>query len=231
MKLKEFEEQLISRGLQPDSFEVYEKLLRRVRGGDSMRLQHCRVTAVKFPDGNYQQAAELLNWGMKQYNAEASWYDLMSGHQSLGFIYERAGQYQEAYEEFLKADQSLQPPAPETYHTELAGSLMWARLHMDDFSYSPQLEEHYNTFQKADSFLRMLKSNLVRQPVCEIVIHLHYGRRQEAKDAYKNAVTVQTEGFVGPLTGLLARHMAADLCGITPECKRFLRKMAFYFLI
>ncbi|SCX09917.1 hypothetical protein SAMN02910339_01425 [Lachnospiraceae bacterium YSD2013] len=47
-KIELFEEKLIKEGVTDDNLQEYEKVLRRA-GDDWNRIQHCYLTAYKFP--------------------------------------------------------------------------------------------------------------------------------------------------------------------------------------
>lgn len=218
-KIEEFENRIINTGLSDGDFAEYERLLRRVHD-NFLKLQHCYITAIKFPENRADSAVALIEWGLDRF--PSTWFPTYSALNYIGRIRERNGQYRLAYEAYLHAADVLGEDQL-SYSQTLAGSLMWMLLHIDNFTYSSQLEDYYNAFNCIDNFQKAFVNNEFRLYVAETVIFLHYGKSTEAREAYENAIKLSKPGFVSRIQNVLDRHYVKDVLRNTPECRLFLK--------
>ena len=218
-KIEEFENRIINTGLSDGDFAEYERLLRRVHD-NFLKLQHCYITAIKFPENRADSAVALIEWGLDRF--PSTWFPTYSALNYIGRIRERNGQYRLAYEAYLHAADVLGEDQL-SYSQTLAGSLMWMLLHIDNFTYSSQLEDYYNAFNCIDNFQKAFVNNEFRLYVAETVIFLHYGKSTEAREAYENAIKRSKTGFVSRIQNVLDRHNVKDVLRNTPECRLFLK--------
>lgn len=220
-KIEEFEKKLIENGLYEEDYAEYEKLLKRVNG-NSLRLQHCYATAVKFPKTRSEQAIALIEWGLEKY--PDTWFTTYSAYYNMGQINEKANKYQLAYDSYLKAD-SVLGEEQLSYHQALCGNLLWMLLHIDHFHYSEKLEEYYQTFNRINLFQKAFINSEFRIVICEIVIDLHYGETDKAVIAHEEAVRLSAPDAASKMQGILERHNTKDKLTITPECTAFLESI------
>jgi tetratricopeptide (TPR) repeat protein len=221
-KIEAFEKNLIKSGISDADYIEYEKLLRRVRGND-MRLQHVYITAVQFPKKHYEQAVALIRWGLQKY--PDTWFGTYTAYYDIGMIYEKNGQYNQAYGAYLKADEALGEDHV-SYRQNLAGNLMWMLLHIDKFRYSVKLEKYYGQFNTIDNFAKAFINNEFPLTVARIVIDLQHGRINEAKESYSKALSMSSPTFISRIQGVLNHHKATDnLSKNTPECVKFLKNL------
>ena len=158
-KIEEFEKRIIYTGLSDDDFAEYEKLLRRVHD-NFLKLQHCYITAIKFSENRADSAVALIEWGLDKF--PSTWSPTYSALDYIGRIRERNGQYRLAYEAYLRAADVLGEDHL-SYSITLSGSLMWMLLHIDNFTYSKQLEDYYNAFNCIDDFEKAFASSTDNQ--------------------------------------------------------------------
>ena len=221
-KIGEFENNLIKRGISDADYTEYELLLRRVRGND-MRLQHIYITAVQFPKSRSEQAVDLILWGLEKY--PSNWFATYNAYLYIGMIYEKNGQYSQAYDAYLKANDALSEDRI-SYLQGLSGNLMWMLLHIDKFQYSKKLEQYYDLFNTIDDFSKAFINNEFTLTVVRIVIDLQHGRTDEAKEAYKRALYMSSPSFISRIKEILDRHRMTDkLSKNTPECSAFLKEL------
>ena len=218
-KIEEFEKRIINTGLSDGDYAEYEKLLRRVHD-NFLKLQHCYITAIKFSENRADSAVALIEWGLDKYPSD--WFSTYSALDYIGRIRERNGQYRLAYEAYLRAADVLGEDHL-SYSKTLSGSLMWMLLHIDNFTYSSQLEDYYNAFSCIDNFQKAFVNNEFRLYVAETVIFLHYGKSTEARESYENAIKLSKPGFVSRIQNVLDRHNVKDVLRNTPECRSFLK--------
>ena len=221
-KIEGFEKNLIKSGISDADYIEYEKLLRHVRG-NYMRLQHVYTTAVQFPKKRSEQAIALIRWGLSKY--PDSWFGTYTAYYDIGMLYEKNGQYSQAYDAYMEANQALGEDRV-SYRQYLAGNLMWMLLHIDKFRYSEKFEQFYDLFNAVDVFDKAFVNNEFPLTVARIVIDLHYGRTENAKEAYIKARSMCSPTFISRIQGVLDRHRATDkLSKNTPECSAFLKKL------
>ena len=219
-KIEEFEKRIIDTGLSDGDYAEYEKLLHRVHD-NSLKMQHCYTTAIQFPVNRADSAVALIEWGLDKF--PSTWFPTYSAFNDIGRIRERNNQYRLAYEAYLRAADALGEDHL-SYSQTLSGSLMWMLLHIDNFTYSRQLEEYYNAFNCIDNFQKAFVNNEFRLYVAETIISLHYGKSAEAREAYENAIKLSKPGFVSRIQNVLDRHNVKDVLRNTTECKAFLKR-------
>lgn len=220
-KIGEFEKKMIEHGMEDKDFEEYAKLLRRVRGNFSKR-QHCYITAIQFPPEFAEQAIKLIYYGLQ--NFEDGWFSTYTSYLRIGNIYETIGNYQGAYDSYLLAKDALGEDRI-GYIIGLSRDLLWMRLHIDSFSYSRELEEYYSICEKADEFAKAFVNNEFRITVASIVILLHYGKKDEAKQLFESAIEMCGLNYTGRLHGILNKHHYKESLKLTPEVKEFLKNV------
>lgn len=220
-RIEEFEDRLIRDGITEEDYSAYEKLLKRVRSNYN-RLQHCYVTAGRFPKDRSEQAVGLIEWGLERY--PDTWFSEYTAYSSIGYIYEKCGKYRPAYDAYRKAAGVLDEDQ-KTYRQILSGNLLWMLLHIDGFRYSEQLEAYYHTFSGIDDFTKAFINVEFCLCIAEIVIFTHHELTDEAKRAYENAVRLSNPDTVSRIQDVLTRHKAKDILHNTPECERFLQNL------
>ncbi len=217
-KIDAFEKRIIKQGMKDEDFEEYARLLRRVRG-NFLKRQHCYVTAIQFSPKFAAQAVKLIHYGLQSF--EDGWFSTYTAYLHIGRIYEAAGNYQGAYDSYLSAKDTLGKEHA-AYIDELSPYLLWARLHIDAFCYSEELEAHYANCEKIGAFSKAFVNNEFKIKVASIVILRHHGKNDEAKRLFQSVMKMCDFGFRGKLCKILARHHYKEALTITPDAKRFL---------
>ncbi|MBR5627102.1 MAG: hypothetical protein IKW74_05715, partial [Thermoguttaceae bacterium] len=213
-KIEKFEEHLIKDGITENDLYEYEKLLKK-SSGNFNRLQHCYTTAIQFPEERSEDAIRLIEWGLEKYPDTGG--SICTAYCRLGDICEKCGKYKKAYDSYLKAANSLDEDDEESYQS-LSGNLLWMLLHIDKFTYSEQLEEYYNSFNRIDEFEKAFINNEYRLNIAEIVIYTHHKMMDKAEQAYHNAIKLSSPDAVSKLQEILTPHGAKDALRSTPEC-------------
>lgn len=220
-RIDEFEQKIIKHGMTDDDFIEYGKLLKRVRGGFSKR-QHCYTTAVQFSSEHAEQAVKLIQYGLD--NFEDDWFSTYTSYLYIGHIYEGIRNYHKAFDAYLLAKDALGPDHPE-YTEELSKDLFWMKLHIDSFRYSAELEDYLLCYEKAGDFSQSFVNSEFRLAVANIVISLHYGKTDEAKEHLETARRICKPDYIGKLYSILARHKYHESLKITPEAKAFVKSL------
>lgn len=220
-KIDDFEQKLIKQGMTDEDFLEYEKLLKRVRGNFSKR-QHCYSTAIQFPRQYAEQAVKLIQYGLE--NFEDNWFTTYTSYLHIGHIYERASNYQKAFEAYLLAKEALGLDHPE-YVKELSKDLMWMKLHVDSFRYSLELEEYLSCYEKTNDFSKSFVNAEFKIAITNIVISIHHGRFDEAKRYLEKAKGICKPNYVGKLYNILARHKYYESLNTTPEALAFVERL------
>ena len=218
-KIAEFEQKLITGGMTEDDLSEFSRLLRRVPDG-FLKRQHCYTTAIQFPCERAEQAVRLITYGLE--NVDDGWFSTYESYQYIGLVYQRAGRYLEAYQNFLLAKDVLSDAHSENYLPFLSQYLMWMRLHIDSFQYSAELEDLYTCFASSDEFSLAFRESAFKLAVAEIVIALHYGDHGKARESLTKAKAIAEPTYEGPLHDLLARHRYRESLAATPEVLRYL---------
>ncbi len=220
-KIDDFEKKLISRGMTDEDFIEYEKLLKRVRGNFSKR-QHCYTTAIQFPGKSAEQAVKLIQYGLD--NFEDGWFSTYTSYLFMGRIYEGINEYQKAFDAYLMAKDALGTDHG-GYVAELSKDLLWMKLHIDSFRYSPELEEYLAMYEKTNDFSKAFINSEFKYIVANIVIFLHAGKTEEAKQYHEKAVELCKPNYVGRLYDLLLKNHYRDALKATPESIAFVKQL------
>ena len=220
-RIEEFEQRIIKQGMTDADFVEYEKLLKRVRGNFSKR-QHCYTTAIQFPHQYAQQAVKLIQYGLD--NFEDDWFSTYTSYLHMGRIYEGINNYQEAFDSYLLAKEALGQDHPE-YVKELSKDLMWMKLHIDSFKYSVELEEYRSCYEKTSDFSKSFVNTEFKVAIANIVISMHHGRFDEAKQFLEKARGICKPKYVGKLNNILARHKYNESLNTTPEAIAFIQQL------
>ena len=220
-KIDEFEQRIVQQGMTDDDFAEYEKLLKRVRGNFSKR-QHCYTTAIQFPSQYAKQAIKLIQYGLDTF--EDDWFSTYTSYLHMGHIYEGISNYQKAFDAYLLAKDVLGSDHPK-YVEELSKDLMWMKLHVDSFRYSEELEEHLSCYKKTSDFSKALVNTEFKIAIVNIVISLHHGRLDEAKQFLEKARGICNPNYVGKLHSILAKHNYNESIRTTPEAIAFIQQL------
>ena len=220
-KIDEFEQKIIKQGMTDADFVEYEKLLKRVRGNFSKR-QHCYTTAIQFPRQYAEQAVKLIQYGLEKY--EDDWFSTYTSYLHMGHIYEGISNYQKAFDSYLLAREALGQDHP-GYVEELSKDLLWMKLHVDSFKYSVELEEYLSCYEKTSDFSKSFVNTEFKVTVANIVISMHHGRFDEAKQFYEKAKSICKPNYVGKLYNILARHKYHETLNTTPEAITFIQQI------
>lgn len=224
-KIGEFEKKIIEQGMEDEDFEEYAKLLKRVKG-NFLKRQHCYITAVQMSSEFAEQAVKLIYYGLQ--NFEDGWFSTYTSYLYIGNIYEKIGNYQSAYDSYLLAKDALGEDHI-GYLNELSKDLLWMRLHIDSFCYSRELEEHYSNYEKANEFSKAFVNNEFRITIASIVILLHYGKNDEAKQLFQSVIEMCNPNFTGRLHKKLMKHHYNESLKLTPEVNEFLKDVKDIF--
>lgn len=220
-KIDELEQKMITQGMSDEDFAEYQKMLRRVRGNFSKR-QHCYTTAIQFPLQYSDKAIRVIRYGLESF--EDDWFSTYTSYLYIGKIYEKASNYKEAFAAYQTAEKVLGTDHPE-YIKDLSKELMWMKLHLDSFRYSPELENYYACYMTADDFSQSLIENEFRLAIVKLVIALHYGNALESKEAFDKAKEISTPGYSGKLSNIFSRHHYKESFKTTSEAQKFLENI------
>lgn len=220
-KIDEFEQKLIKQGMTDEDFAEYEKLLKRVRG-NFLKRQHCYTTAIQFRPKYADQAVKLIQYGLD--NFKDAWFSTYTSYLHMGHIYAENSNYFKAYESYLRAKEALGDDRAD-YIEELSKDLMWMKLHIDSFKYSVELEEYLSCYERTDDFSKSFINSEFKVAVTNIVICVHYGRIDEAKQFLERAKEICRPNYVGKLFNILARHNYKESLKATSESIAFVRRL------
>ncbi len=220
-RIADLEQKIIRDGMTDADLMEYGKLLARVRGNYARR-QHCYTTAIQFPPERAAEAVRLIRYGLE--NFEDDWFSTYTSYLYLGRIYERTGDYAGAYEQYLSARRALNGEHAE-YESTVSLHLLWMRLHIDRFAYSPEADEYDRCAETAGEFEKAMLNNEFRLSLAKIVIALHHGRDEEAICAYERAKQISGPNAVGKLQGIFQEHHHTEQLEATPESLAYLRSL------
>ncbi|MBR5321180.1 MAG: hypothetical protein IKU41_05010 [Clostridia bacterium] len=222
-KIEEFENKIIKQGMTDEDFIEYQQLLKRVRDNFNKR-QHCYTTAIQFPIKNAEQAIKLIKFGLDNY--EDSWFTTYTSYLFIGKIYEKMQDEKSAYDSYVLALKTLSPEQ-QSYIDYLSIELLWMKLHMDNFQYSPELEDYCNLFSNTDEFSQSFKNNEFRIAIAQMVIALHYGENDKVKHFYQQALEISNPKYIGKAEGILNRHHYKEELKVTSRVTHFLNEVKF----
>ena len=220
-KIDEFEQRIIEQGMTDQDFVTYGKMLKRVHG-NFLKRQHCYTTAIQFPLENADQAIKLIQYGLE--NFEDDWFSSYTSYLYIGHIYEKTNNYKKAFNSYLLAKNALGSDHSDQVK-ELSKDLLWMKLHIDSFCYSPELENYYLRYMTTDDFSKSIINNAFRLTVANIVISLHHGKTAEAKKSLEEAKKMCQTDYFGRLYSILARQNYTELLNITPEVMAFIKSV------
>ncbi len=221
-KIDDFEKNLVQHGMTDEDFIEYEKLLKRVQG-NFLKRQHCYTTAIQFSRQYAEQAIQLIQYGLD--NFEDDWFSTYTSYVYMGHIFEDIGNYQKAYESYILAKDALGLEHAE-YIGELSKDLMWMKLHIDSFGYSKELEEYFNCYKDSNNdFSKSFVNSEFKISVVYIVVLMYRGQIDEAKEYLENARKISNPNYVGKLYNILARHKYQEAFKATPEALAFIKQL------
>ncbi len=204
-----------------EDFSEYEKLLKKIRG-NFLKRQHCYTTAIQFPPEYADQAVRLIQYGLE--NFEDGWFSTYTSYLFIGHIYEKSGNYPKAFDAYLSAKAAL-GPEQQGYAEELSKDLLWMKLHIDFFQYSKELEDYFLYYEKTDAFSKSFINSEFRLTVAGIVIALHYGKTDEAKQLLERAKQISKPDYIGNLKDTLTKHQYHETLNQTPESIEFIQNV------
>ena len=220
-KIDEFEPKIIKQGMTDEDFAEYKKMLNRVRG-NFLKRQHCYTTAIQFPTKYADQAIKLIRYGLE--NFEDGWFSTYTSYLYIGHIYEKTSDFKNAFASYQTAKESLGTDHPE-YVKEISKDLMWMKLHIDSFCYSPELEDYFSLYITTNDFSKSFIENEFRLVVANLVIALHHGNMVEAKESLDKAKEISKPDYSGKLYNILARHNYKESFRTTREAENFIRNI------
>lgn len=212
-----FEDALVEDGMTGDSLPEYEKLLKRA-GNDWSRIQHCFLTAYRFPVERLEEAVQLIEFGISKYGSEPGY--TVPAYEMLGTIYERAGRYQKAYDTYVATFPNIRG-----FRGNFPWCLLNMKMHVDGFKYSEKLEEYRALCLAEDAFSKAFLKNRFLLALADHIVADHEGDTERRSDAYDAICEMMGPGFKGPLYGLLKRHRYQEELKITDECRAFLDRI------
>lgn len=157
-------------------------------------------------------------------NFEDGWFTTYTSYLHIGHIYEGISNYQKAFEAYLLAKEALGQDHPR-YVEELSKDLMWMKLHVDSFKYSVELEEYLHCYEKTSDFSKAFVNAEFKIAIVNIVISLHHGRLDEAKQFLEKAREICKPKYVGKLYTILTRHKYKESLSTTPEAIAFMKQL------
>ena len=223
MKIEELEKVIIRDGLSPEIFDEYKKSLKRVKS-NFLKRQHCYTTAIQFSGSRFEQAIQLIKYGLENY--PDTWFSTYTSYLHIGNILESSGKYSEAFTAFLSAKDALSNDKPE-YLYFISGKLMWMKLHIDGFNYSEEFEEYYNAFSNINDFSKGIINNEFMLSVGKTVISIKNNDTEKAKESLKNALSLCNPGVIGRLQQIFDKHKYTDKLNATPESIAFVKSFSF----
>lgn len=220
-KTEALEKRMIARGMQEDDFAEFQQLIRRVPG-NFLKMQHCYTTAIQFPAENNAQAIRLIQYGLDHF--PDSWSSSYMAYLAMGHIWTGAEAYQHAHRAYTMALQAV-PAEQQTHQAEAAIHRLWARLHMDGFAYSRELEDDYRTGCGGDGFFKAFVHVDFKLTIAALVIARHYHQQEDAWKAYGHAMEMCAPDYRGDAYDTLKRHRYEEELKATPQALQYLRDM------
>lgn len=216
-KIELFEDALTADGMTGDSLPEYERLLKRA-GNDWSRIQHCFLTAYRFPVERLEEAVQLIEFGISKYGSKPGY--TIPAYEMLGTIYERAGCYQKAYDTYISIFPDIRG-----FKGNYPWCLLNMKMHVDRFTYSEKLEEYLALCLAEDAFSKAFLKNRFLLALADYIIAGHDGNMERRGNAYDAICEMTGSEFKGPLYGLLKRHRYQEELKITDECRAFLDRI------
>ena len=217
-KIELFEEKLIKEGVTDDNLQEYGKLLKR-SGNDWNRIQHCFLTAYKFPVKQISNSVRLIEFGISNYGSEQSC--VIRAKEMLGTIYERAGFYQKAYEVYVEIYPNI---------GGFKGTFPWClldtKMHVDNFRYSDEMKFYYDLCLAENSFSQSFMQYQFILKLAEYIIADYHNDSDGKIKAYEAISEMIKPGYRGLLYKLFKKHKHEEKLKITKECKLFLKSLA-----
>lgn len=222
-KIGDFENKMISNGMSDRDFEEYKLMLRRIHDKWN-KYQHCIHAARRFAPQYYQRAIFLIEYAVDNFADEDHYSLVCDPYEAMGDIYFCAKKYDESYNSYLRAIDECADNR-QAKISSISEMLLWAKLHLDDFQYSEEMEKYYNEFIKGSDFHLAFLNSRFRRYIAELVIYLHNKNTEYAKIAYENVCTVLAPDYKGELYDILRRHKYTESIKTTDEVISFLKKI------
>ncbi len=216
-KIELLEEDIVATELTDEKLETYRRMLTRARN-DYCRNQHCYLTGLSIPAERWKEAVRLIRFGIAHYtddNLAMGW-----AWQALGLVYERAGQFGEAYSALIKST--------EYGENHDVWGLLRTRIHVDKFRYSERIEDHYRFCAVDHSFVKSLLQNKFYLEIAQIIIARKAENYDEVKEHYHKVMKMLAPEFKGELYEVLKKHRYTESITLSPQCCEFLEGIADY---
>lgn len=225
MKIAEIEARLQHGEYSEELLALFKDALKRVPKAG--RCQHCYTTAAGMPMRFSRQAVGLIQYGLQEHCA--GWVDRMRSFHNIAVILEKQGDYSGAKQAYSEALSSVEAGNRSVYTSEYAAHLMRTEMHINNFEYTQELENYYDTALQADEFRKVFQTATFYRLLAQIIISRHRGDLPAARVAYDEANKMLRPGFSGPLTLLLKKKGVSESTGTTKEARNFLRRVSKLF--
>lgn len=216
-KIQLFEDRLIQEGVTDEALLEFETLLKHL-GDDWNRIQHCFITAYRFPVSRLDEAVKLIEFGIDRFkNSESG---IVCSYQALGSIYEEAGLYQKAYDIYVPLYSRIG-----NHKGNFPWCLLKMKLHIDHFEYSKEMEEYFQLCSKEDIISKSFLINKLLLAIADFIIAHNRGDKERMQENYDAICEMIEPGHKGPLNNVLKKHRYDERLRISDECWSFLESM------
>lgn len=225
MRIADIESRIIGGDCSEETLGLFTECLKRVP--KNLRCQHCYLTAAAMPPGFFEQALDLIQYGMTNYCN--SWVDSMRSYYNMAVILESRGDFLQAQKSYQKALGSIKEDMSNSYQYELAFYLMRTEMFINHFEYTVDLEIYYNLARQADNFNQSFKNRLFYRLLAEIIISIENNNLLCVKKALSKIRKIIRPEYQGPLTKLLKKHQFYDTITATEEALAYLERIESAF--
>lgn len=225
LKIAQIEAKIENGDCSEEMINLFKAALKRVP--KKGRCQHCYTTAASMPSRFYSQAIALIQYGLTQCCND--WLDRMRSYHNIAIILETKKDYVGAKKAYIEALESIESDERADYYSEYATHMMRMEMHINNFKYTDDLENYYNTAIQEDGFSQGFQKKKFYCLLAQIIIFCEHSDLKNAKEAYLAATGMLRPGFIGPLTLLLKRKGFNESTGATKPALAFLRKVKRVF--
>ena len=219
MKIADVEEKLTKEGFSEELFLEFQSAIKRVP--KASRSQHCYTLAYELSTHSLDGAIRLIEYGLN--HCENTWQDQLRSYLNLGIIYENSFDYPNAKTAYQNALSAIPDTQQYNYVSYLSMNVLRTTLHINQFTYSREIETLYHTVCNADEFESNFRHFIFYKAIARMIVSANNQDPISHRAAYKDALNAVELSILNPLDAILSKHQYNNEAKATKEALEYLK--------